>query len=368
MKLTATVTVYPYRKDRKGRMRYRISISEPGKKRQRIAGGYRQEADALASRIRLEGLEAVLGLRSRRPMTLAELRDLQLARDAEKASVAADAARWPKILTTKGSDGRVILPETTIVDSVRPSDVVRFRASLAATTTRRGRPPAPATINRCLALLSRAYTIAIEERAARENPVKRDLYLVEDNARHRVATKDEVRALLDAASPEMRLAILIARCSTLRQGTIAALKWSAIDLDRRTVVIEKRKRTRLARQSRPIPLLIGLSKRAAHALCEHLDLPATKARIATGDLYVFTLSAGAISSAFGDLTARCGIVNLTFHDLRHTATTELSGEGRLNTRELERTGDWAPGSVMLRRYDHPDMARVLAALDAIDDA
>lgn len=339
---------------RDGSRPWTIDINSPGKKRRRVdVRGSRKEADKVASRIRLEGVEAVLGVQAQHPLTVAQLRNLQLERSKSKASIKADEQRWKALVEMLG--------EERTVDSLRPSHIVEVRSKLETIATRRGKPHEPATVNRYLALLRSAFNFAAQENPSLQNPVKRDLFLPEDNARSRTATKDEMRRLIEGSAkhPELQLAILIARCSTLREGTIVALEWTRLDLEARTAIVFKRKRTKLARESRPTPLVVPLSKRAVEALV------AWRKQHSKTE-HVFTLKAASISSAFRSLTKRLGIVDLRFHDLRHTATTELANEGRLDAHELQRTGDWS-SAAMLARYRHPDMSRVLAALDTIDD-
>ena len=119
----------------------------------------------------------------------------------------------------------------------------------------------PATINRELATLKKAFNLARREwEWCTDNPVCRVSMERENNTRDRWLTVDEETHLLNAAAPWLRELMLFAIHSGMRMGEILGLTWAGVDLFRRTVTVFKSKNG----EQRTIPL-----NQTALALLKH---------------------------------------------------------------------------------------------------
>jgi integrase len=257
--------------------------------------------------------------------------------------------------------------------AVRGADVARFRDDELA------RGLAPSTVMKALALLSHLFETARKEWGIEvDNPVKKISKPKVDNARERRLSADEARYLFaalddpgdavkaldgdrrNAWTPKIaRFAIETA----MRQGEILALDWKHVDLERQVAHLPETKNG----TTRDVPL-----SKAAVAL---LKGDGEVKRLRRGK--VFPTTASALKQSFSRAVARgrrlhladCEaagsdpredfLVDLTFHDLRHEATSRLAE--RLQLHELMRvTGH--KDTRMLARYYHPraeDLARKL---------
>ncbi len=196
---------------------------------------------------------------------------------------------------------------------------------------------APATINRMLQILSSLYSRAIDWGKAKENPMKKVKLFKLDNQRLRYLEKLEIQALLDASSPKLKAIITVALNTGMRRGEIENLKWQEIDLVRNTICILKQKNG----DKSYIP--INEPTRQVLISIRHvIDSP-----------YVFCKNNGqpySFRKSFETALKKSGILNASFHTLRHTFASHLAMSGiDLNTiRELMRHKSLA----MTQRYAH----------------
>ena len=124
-----------------------------GGKLYREAGGTKAQATALLAKRKAEIFEGRhFPDKKQSDLTFAGLRDLWLEHAAHKKSIADDRQRFSAIMSHFGA--------TTRMAALTPTDVQRFKATLAATKSRRGTVLAPATVNRHLALLRAALRLA----------------------------------------------------------------------------------------------------------------------------------------------------------------------------------------------------------------
>jgi integrase len=112
--------------------------------------------------------------------------------------------------------------------------------------------------------------------------------------------------------PATQLALLTA----MRQGEICALEWSDVDFEARTIYVRGPERQNGARrtkngETRTIPFLPGVEE-----VLRSLD----RAR----DRRVIKIGQNALKMRFRRCMIKAGIENLTFHDLRHVATSRLA--------------------------------------------
>jgi len=129
----------------------------------------------------------------------------------------------------------------------------------------------------------------------------------------------------------------------MRRSEILGICWENVDIDRRSIYLEKTKNG----LSRTVPL----SPRALQVL-------QSMQRTATGP--VFTLAASSVTQAFQRAVKRAGMKNIRFHDLRHEATSRLFERG-LNVIEVARITGHVTLS-MLDRYTHLDVQGLVQKL------
>jgi len=156
-------------------------------------------------------------------------------------------------------------------------------------------------------------------------------------ARDRRLNDGEEKKLLDAAHKyggEILDIIIFAIETAMRRNEIAQMRWEQVDLRRRIVsLLSEQTKTGEARQ-------VPLSTKAIEVLSRR-----------KGDIGpVWRMTPNAITTAFMRITARAGLDDLRFHDLRHEATSRLFEKG-FNTVEVA-TITGHKTLEMLKRYTH----------------
>ena len=186
---------------------------------------------------------------------------------------------------------------------------------------------ANATINREVGLLSSAINYARREWDWEvPNPAER-MRLNEGDGRKRFATVAEIVALVRAAerhkrAPYLADLIRVAVNTGCRRGELLGLRWSQVDLEARTIRLE-RSDTKNGK-GRIVPL-----NREAHAALQarsqyrSLQCPESP--------WVFCRKSGArnltIQSSWAAILESVGLEDFHFHDLRHTCGSWLVQSG-----------------------------------------
>ncbi len=185
---------------------------------------------------------------------------------------------------------------------------------------RSGEGAAPASVNRELSMLSKAFNLAIREwQWLKDNPVSMVKKDKENNERDRWLTKDEEQKILDN-SPEWLRDIIIFDLNTgLRLQELLSLEWSRVNLLRRTILIQETKNGS--------PKTLPLNKIALDVLNKLSKVKSIK------NDFVFLNSNGkkihphVLRASFYTVLKKVGIENLWLHDLRHTFATRLAQAG-----------------------------------------
>lgn len=162
--------------------------------------------------------------------------------------------------------------------------------------------------------------------------------------------KDEETRLFTACSASRSRHLLpivrIALETAMRRGELVGLRWSDIDLTQRIAHLADTKNG----DQRDVPL----SPTAIQVL---EDLP----RSITGR--VFPIEGKTLEHSFRRATAKAGLTDFTFHDLRHEATSRLIETGLFSVVEVAAiTGH--KSMQMLKRYTHPRAAELAVKLAA----
>jgi integrase len=177
----------------------------------------------------------------------------------------------------------------------------------------------PATLARELELLRAALNIAVREWEWLEvNPFWKVRIEQPKGHKERWVTLKEQESLLEASPAWLRDIILFALNTGMRQDEILSLKWSQVDMLRRTVTLLETKN----KEKRTIPL-----NQTA------LGLLRAKGKIRHISGYVFASEAGTkiharnLLRAFYSARRKAGLEDVRFHDLRHTFATRLVQSG-----------------------------------------
>lgn len=201
----------------------------------------------------------------------------------------------------------------------------------------------PNTIRLDLAILSRLFEVAATDWGMESlaNPVKRARKPKLNGGRTRRLQpargkdeKSEEERLLNACGERFRPVVQFALETAMRRAEISGLYWENINIKGKTAYLEKTKN--MSERTVPLsPNAIGILK----------SLPSN----ISGS--VFGMSANAITIAMRRARKEAKLEDLTFHDLRHEATSRLFENTSLDVMEIaEITGH--KSLQMLKRYTH----------------
>jgi integrase len=238
--------------------------------------------------------------------------------EVNKRSYRGDVWRSAVLMETFG---RLRLDEITVWQ------VEKFKRERLKGLTRLGKLRTPASVNRELDLLSRILSMAVAHDLLTDNVCRKVQRLREDNERQRVLSFDEEKrllAVLERTRSPLRSMVVIALHTGMRRGEITSLTWSDVDFSRRVILVRQSK----TGKSRLIPMndevRLELQKRG------HLAPPTEKAsqtRIEVCDSGYRIFEIDWIEKLWRRTCQKAGIVNLRFHDLRHTFATRLAEQG-----------------------------------------
>lgn len=231
---------------------------------------------------------------------------------------------------------------------------------LAKGRTVQGKLRTPATINRYLAALSHAYTMAVKRWGWIEaNPVLKVERPPEARGRVRWLSVEERTRLRDACqqseSPDLYCAMVVALSTGGRRGEIMGLRWGQVDFARRSITLFETKngeiRT-LALEDHAFDLMLARSK--VRRIDTDLVFPAHNSTQPID-----------LRTPFETALRRAEIKNFRWHDLRHTAASYLAMRGASNAELAEFLGHKT--LAMVKRYAHLSQShtsRVVKAMNA----
>lgn len=177
----------------------------------------------------------------------------------------------------------------------------------------------------------------------------------ESPGRDRVASKEEFHRILDACeqsrNEHLKVIVLIAITTGMRQGEITGLTWDCVDLERGVISLKDTKNGK--------PRTISLVGEPLQILKAHF----LKQRSHTHYLFPAKKRFGKISirKAWDEALKRARIEGLRFHDLRHTFAT-YAAEAEASNLELA-TAMGHQTLQMLQRYTHMN-AKITQRLSA----
>ena len=220
----------------------------------------------------------------------------------------------------------------------RPMASIRGKDIAEAVKHKEAEGVGPRTIFAYLATLSHLFTLARREWGMESlgNPAEFVRKPRQPNARDRRLVGDEQAHLLAAAQAyggEIGPLITWAIETAMRRGEIAAMRWDHLDQRARVLLIPETKTgtpRRVPLSTAALAVLDGLPRRL--------------------DGRVWGMRPDSISQAFERVCKAAGIEGLTFHDLRHEATSRLFEKGLGLMEVASITGHKT--MQMLKRYTH----------------
>lgn len=223
--------------------------------------------------------------------------------------------------------------------------LIEVRDEMAAEKSRRGKPRAPATVNRVLASISHAFSRAVEWEWMESNPCHGISRLSEPDGRKRYLSDEERAALLTACKEldaTLYLIVVVALSTGARRGEIMGLKWADINWKASVATLHKTKNG----ETRAMPI-VGL---AMTLLEEHRD-----ANRQLTDKLVFPDPDDRerplnFETNWRNAKAKAEIEDFRFHDLRHSAASYLAMGGATLAEIAEVLGHKT--LAMVRRYSH----------------
>ena len=201
-----------------------------------------------------------------------------------------------------------------------PADLARHRRALANDRTAEIKVTRTiATVNRELSKLRRMFNIALREGWIKQNPFTTGESLIsiaDEKKRERILTREEERRLLNACSEHhhrehLRPILVCALDTGMRRGEILSLRWRDIDFEHGLIRIEAfNTKTMNERQ-------VSLTARLASELQTLWEQSPQDQR-----QRVFGIVSN-VKRSFTAARKSAGLLDVRFHDLRHTHATRL---------------------------------------------
>jgi integrase len=208
---------------------------------------------------------------------------------------------------------------------IRPMMIEKFKRERLATPTKhdkenRPRPRTPASVNRDLACLSKILSMAFDNELIDSNPMRRVRLLKESPSRERFITAEEEKKLfgqLTGRRDHIRSVVTIALNTGMRRGEILGLQWEHVNFLALTIFIAKSKTGR----TRTIPMNDIVFKELMMLKQDAGPKEFVFSNSRTG------VNIDSIKTGWRNACEDAGLVNLRFHDTRHTFATRLRANG-----------------------------------------
>lgn len=250
------------------------------------------------------------------------------------------ATQKPQLIWWKQELGSYLLCDLT------PSIIVQTRDKLAKSTTSRNKQLSSSTVNRYMAALSHAISVAVKEWGwLDDSPMTKIAKFKEPRGRVRYLSDEERDRLLQAcresANPYLYCIVVMAISTGARKMELLRLKWKDVDFKRQIIILHETKND----ERRSLPLV----EYALELLKQHSD----KYQLNKND-YVFPSKNGLlpmdIRTPWETVLKKAELEDFRFHDLRHCAASYLAMNGA-STHEIAKVLGHKTLS-MVKRYSH----------------
>lgn len=279
--------------------------------------------------------------------TFREMMEKYLTEHASKKASARSFAGYSKNLISFFGD--------CILTEITPKAISEYKMK------RREDGVKPATINRELAAMKKAFNLALKEwEWVKENPVMKVSMEQENNKRDRWLRDDEEKRLLRACPPWLQELEVFALNTGMRLSEILELKWNEVDLSRMTVTVIRSKNG----EKRTIPI----NGTALQLLSKKYLVHSGRSEFVFPSQAQTMISKYNVGRAFRGAIVKAEVKDLHFHDLRHTFATRLVQAGQDLYKVQKLLGH--KSAAMTQRYAHhyPESLRgAVAVLDNSND-
>ena len=249
----------------------------------------------------------------------------------------------------------------TLAD-VTPSLIAEYRDKLAGGVTVRGTQRSPATVNRYLAALSHAFTIAvIEWEWLDDSPMRKVRKPTESRGRVRFLTDDErprlLKACNESSNPYLYTVVVIALSTGMRKEEIMGLSWDDVDLNKGRAVLHETKngeRRAIAMTGHALELLKELGK--VRRIDSRLIFPSKE---------IAPQKPMDLRTPWETAVKKADLIDFKFHDLRHSAASYLAMNGASLAEIAEVLGHKT--LQMVKRYAHLSEGHTASVVASMND-
>ena len=254
---------------------------------------------------------------------------------------------------------------------LKKRDIIDYRTYLASRVSN-------GSINVALKIIRSIFNDALKEDILEKNPAKLvDLLKASAKQIRRPFTDEELRSVLAVCDIEWRGMVLVGFYTGLRLGDIASLKWGNLDVEKWEIQVDTSKTGRF--QSIPAhSVLIDYFKSAMPSR------PSRQAAVFPGinSIHERDIHSGALSHQFTNILASAGLIEkpthkragsgrsgkrkqneLSFHCLRHTATSKLKRAGVSDAVARDLIGH--ESVAVSRQYTHMDSETKRRAIETM---
>ena len=256
-----------------------------------------------------------------------------------------------------------------LLADVTPVLITEQRDVLHQGITQQGKQRSPATVNRYLAAISHAFTIAVNEWGwLDDSPMRkvkklteargRVCFLSEDEVKDGVTIEGERTRLLKACkastNPYLYPVVVLAIATGMRQGEIMGLTWNDVDLRTGRITLQETKNGEI----RVVPL-VG---KALELLKEHPK------RLDTNFLFPSKTNPSKphdLRNPWEKAVKAANITDFRFHDLRHSAASYLAMNGASLAEIAEVLGHKT--LQMVKRYAHLSEAHTASVVASMNE-
>lgn len=167
----------------------------------------------------------------------------------------------------------------------------------------------PASINRELASLKKAFNLAVREwEWCRENPVSKVSMEREHNKRDRWLSVEEEARFLQGCAPWLHDLVMFALHTGMRMGEILELTWRGVDFNRRTVMVVRSKNG----ERRTIPV----NETVLSVLRQKSKVRSLTTELVFCSHVYNSMESGHLRRSFRVALGKAKIEDFHFHDLR----------------------------------------------------
>lgn len=255
------------------------------------------------------------------------------------------------------------------LDGITQDDALRFRDGIAAVLS-------ASTANKYLKIARVLWNDAVRDSMASDNPFAKVKILEAAKDNRKGFTLDQVKAIYEIAPPSWRGMILLGFFIGQRIGDLARLTWQNVDLAKEEIRLTTTKtgRNMVIPMARPlVDHFTTLSASDDPSAPVFPDLANLRTETLSGQFAALVADAGfgtydrnkkAVKGGNGRSGKRT-TGNLTFHCLRHTATSELKNAGVSNAVAMEIIGH--DSEAISRHYTKIETKTLRAAVNQLPD-